>query len=440
MYLSTHASDLARYGSAVVAHLEEGKAVGELATQLFPGGVRLEYDYQQVPDALRRTRELMADPLVPALFEAAFRHEGVLVFVDILKRRSGGGWEILEVKKAGEVKDEYYPDVAIQYYVTRGAGVDVRSAGLMRLNTQYVYDGLKLDCEQLFVCQDLTEQVVEWQKQIPDLLRQQYAILSGEMPLVEPGPRCEEWGGGCPYWECCTEGKPKHWIYHLPNAKKVFADLVARGIETVDTIPDEFSLNDLQRRVRECVRSGAPFIDPVLKEAVSIKEYPIHYLDFETIMPAIPLFAGTRPYQQIPFQWSVQTIGEKGGTPEERAYLCKDGGDPRRELAVSLLEALREPGPIYMWTHFENTRLVELADQLPDLSPEIEKLRRRLVDLKPPVKERYYHPDQKGSFSLKALVPALLPEMDYSDLEIQGGDQAGPVYLRMVSPECPPEE
>jgi hypothetical protein len=439
LYLSTYHRALAVYDECDEARFETGQQVGLLATQRFPGGVLVPYNPDRVEEALERTRALMADPKVPAIFEATFIHERVLVRADILERLPDNAWRIVEVKSSTEMEPHHVPDVAIQCYVTRGAGLDVPSAHLWHINNRYVYDGVQLDLRRYFSRQDITEQVEGWQADIPDLIADQLRILAGPLPSIEPGLHCDE-PYGCAFWQHCTADKPTDWIFKMPGKNAIFETLLARGIEQIARIPDDFPLNRLQRRVRKCVISGCPFLDPALAETIGIGRYPVHYLDFETLMPAVPLFAGTRPFQQIPFQWSVQTLRSEGAQPEERAYLHSDGADPRRGLAAALLEALREPGPIYIYTWFESGIIKGLADALPDLAGALLALRARLVDLCWPIRNSYYHPRLNGSFTLKNLAPALLPEMDYAGLEIREGSQAGPAYLRTIAPDTPPEE
>ena len=441
LYLSTYRKDLAQYGEDDLASFDAGIKIGDLATRLFPGGVRVDVDQSQLGLGLEKTRDILSDDSVPAIFEAVLENGGVLVRADILERVSGKEWKIVEVKASTGVKDQHYPDAAIQVHVARGAGLAVRSADLMHINNRYVYDGRNLDLSSLFARSSVTDEVESWQERLPAMLAGQFDVLAGPEPAVEPGSQCSS-PYGCPFWNHCTEGKPRRWIYYLPRlGEELQADLRSRGVESIEAIPDDVPLTDLQRRARDCVRSGDPYVAPALKREIGIERYPVHYLDFETINPAIPRFAGTRPYQQVPFQWSVLTVRAKGGTAEEHAYLHQDSQDPRRGLAEKLLEALREPGPVYVYNRgFEAGVLRGLADHLPDLAPGLLDIEARLVDLLPPIRSPYYHADLDGSFSLKAVVPTLLPEMSYAGLDVGDGLQAGIAYLKMITPDCPPDE
>ncbi len=440
LYLSTYHPELGEYTEAALSAFDEGKEVGLLATRLFTGGVRVEAEERDLGPALEQTAAFLADAATPAIFEATLSHAQVLVRVDILERISPEAWRIVEVKASTSVKDPHLPDTAIQYYVARGAGLAVESVQLMHLNSRYVYDGCRLDLAQLFTREDVTLRAQEWQGRLPQILSEQLVLLEGGTPEVEPGPHCTI-PYACSFWNHCTAAKPKDWIYYLPRRNDCFASLTERGVETIGRIPEEIPLNKIQRRAKEAVRSGGPFLDPAIREEIRIDRYPVYYLDFETMDPAIPLYAGTRPYQPIPFQWSVQVVREAGVESEEQAYLHDEATDPREPLAARLLEVLRDPGPICVYNKaFEAEVLRQLAEYLPDLAQGLLALAERLVDLLPPIRRHYYHPDQRGSFSLKAVAPTLAPEISYADLVIREGSQAGPAFQRMIDPACPPQE
>lgn len=440
LYLSTYHPDLGEHTEAALSAFDEGKEVGLLATRLFAGGVRVEAEERDLGLALEQTAAFLADAAIPAVFEATLAHAQVLVRVDILERLSWETWRIVEVKASTSVKDPHLPDTAIQYYVARGAGLNVDSVQLLHLNNRYVYDGCRLDLAQLFAREDVTYKVREWQDRLPRLLSGQLALLEGGTPEVEPGPHCTT-PYACPFWSHCTAAKPKDWIYYLPRRNDCFAVLTTRGVETIGRIPEEIPLNNIQRRAKEAVRSGVPFLDPAIREEIRSDRYPVYYLDFETMDPAIPLYAGTRPYQPIPFQWSVQIVKGERAEPQEQAYLHGAATDPRRELAIKLLEVLCDPGPIYVYNKaFEAEVLRQLAEHLPEHAGDLLAMVNRLVDLLPPIRRHYYHPDQRGSFSLKAVAPTLAPGLSYADLEIQEGSQAGPAFQQTIDPACPSEE
>lgn len=206
--------------------------------------------------------------------------------------------------------------------------------------------------------------------------------------------------------------------------------LSGRGVETIDEIPPTFPLTAVQRRMKDNVE----WISPRLKTALQVVRYPVHHLDFETFMPAVPRFPTTRPYQAIPTQWSNH-IEIESGQVRHAEYLCTEFKDPREELAVALLGSLGKEGSICVYSGYERTMLERLADNLPTLRQDLRLVIRRLWDILPVIRDHYYHPEFRGSFSIKAVLPVLVPELSYGDLEIQEGSLAGRFYDRMVFQE-----
>jgi hypothetical protein len=211
------------------------------------------------------------------------------------------------------------------------------------------------------------------------------------------------------------------------------------GVEDIHDIPADFPLSAIQQRRRDCVVNNKEFIAPELAENLLDVEYPVHFLDFETIGPAIPRYEGTRPYQTVPFQWSDDILHEDG-TLEHKEYLCLEDKDPREEFAETLLNTLGKKGSIVVYTNYEKGVLEGLAQHLSHYSDQLLEAVDRLKDLHVAVKDHYYHPEFHGSFSLKSVLPAVVPSMKYENLEIQEGQMASLEYLRMIDPETPPQE
>lgn len=421
------------------AVLDMGTEVGVLARQRFPGGVLVEADHRHPTDALRRTAELMADPTVPAIFEGAVESDQVLVRVDILERmrtdrgRSGEGgdaWRLIEVKSSTKVKDVHLEDLAVQSYVLQGAGVPPASVWLMHVNTQYLYPGGELDLAHLFTLRDLTEEVIGRQAGVPARLAEMRATLvAPSPPPIEPGGQCHA-PYDCPFWDHCVKDKPARWVYHLPGGERAVQPLVKMGIRTIDEIPPGFRLTVLQRRVKENVE----WVSRRLRDALQAVRYPVHHVDFETVMTPIPPFPKTRPYQALPTQWSNHVEAEDGSIRHDE-YLSTGDKDPREEFAVTLLESVGHEGRICVYSAYERALLESLAEALPALKWELGLVLSRLWDLLPVIREHYYHPDFNGSFSLKSVLPALVPSLDYTDLEIKEGGMAARQYYRMVFEE-----
>lgn len=436
VYLDVHHPDWASPPDpSTQAILDMGTEIGERARCRFPGGVLVQESYRQREAALAHTALVLADATVPAIFEGAFLYDGVLVRVDILERVQDdegepAAWRLIEVKSSSRVKDVHLDDLAIQRYVLQGAGLNVASTCLMHVNTQYVYQGDRLDLDSLFKLQDMTELVAAKGLDIPSrLVPMQKIVLQSELPPVEPDEHCHT-PYECPYWAHCTKEKPARWIYYLPGSLRDLADLTKQGVTTIDEVPDGVKLSAVQRRVKDNVE----WISPKLKETLATVRYPVHHLDFETIMPGIPCYPGTRPYEPIPVQWSNH-IEMEPGRWRHQEYLHTEASDPREALTRQLVESLGSEGSICVYSQYEQSILERLAERYPSMRMELKRAIRRLWDLLPIIRNHYYHPAFGGSFSIKAVLPAVVPSLDYGDLAIQEGGVAAQEYYRMVFKE-----
>lgn len=436
LYLEIYAPDSATQPDpSTQAILDMGTEVGELARQRVAGGVLVDVGHRHPTEAVRRTSELINDPTVPAIYEGAFFHEQVLIRVDILERLPPGDdgplpWRLIEVKSATRVKDIHIDDLAVQLYVLAGIGIRVTQACLMHINTQYMYDGRTLDLAQLFSLHDLTDHVSAKQPSVVGRLADMKIMLSQPAPpFKEPSAHCHT-PYECPFWSGCTKDKPARWIFHLPGGAQTFHSLSKLGITTIDEIPPGFHLAISQRRMRDNVE----WIGPGLKHSLETVRYPVHHLDFETFMPAIPKFPQTRPYQTIPTQWSNHVELGPGDVRHDE-YLCLDPKDPREDLVVALLDSLGRDGSICVYSGYERAILERLAEILPAFRSDLERVITRLWDLFPVIRDHYYHPDFNGSYSIKAVLPAVIPSLGYDDLEIHEGGMAARSYSHMVFEE-----
>ena len=398
LYLQMRAPELAAAADAArLYRFEQGHEVGRLAQRAFPGGVAVD---GRLDEALARTAALVRDPSVPAIFEATFRHDDVLVRVDIL-RRAGAGWRLIEVKSSTGVKLYHPIDVAIQRHVVQGSGLAVDAVGVMHLDSSYVYPGGVPDPHALFTLRDLSREVRALDGVVPALCVELRRMLGDAAPPPVPvGPYCRKpWV--CDFFDHC----------HRPAAPPFFVPGVAGAL-----------------------------VAPELAPALGSLEFPLYGMDFETLGPAIPRFPGMRPFQAIPFQWSVDVLRTPGAELEHREFLALDEADPRRAFLQSLGEAVGERGSIVVYSNFESVKLQELAAALPDLATLAERIRGRLWDLLPVMRRHVAHPAFGGSFSLKKVLPALAPALGYGDLEIAEGSLAGVVWDRLVREHPPREE
>ncbi len=408
---------------------DAGHEVGRLATKLFLGGKLVESDHFHHKESVEITAQLIEDKSVPAIFEAGFFYDHVKIRVDVLQRSKAEKWNLIEVKSSTSAKDDYIYDAGIQYHVLTGSGIDIDKIRILHINNEYVYDGESLDLNQLFAFTDITDDVLNAQPEIIELLNQLKDVVNLPDQLdIEPGKQCN----GCEFFDHCSKDLPKHWILKLPRlSEKKYLELREMQIKDINDIPEDFPLSANQERIRECVTKQKEYTGPSLEQALEEPAFPIYFLDFETINPGIPRYAGTRPYQMIPFQWSLHVL-HKDGTLEHYEYLHNEDTDPRASLAGSLIQNIGERGTIIHYTPFEGTILRKLGGDLPEYKTKIDTLSNRLWDLHKVIAQHYYHPGFNESYSIKSVLPALVPELSYNDLEIQDGNMASVEYLRMI--------
>ncbi len=422
--------------------LAVGTDVGIAARSLVPGGILVEEGPERHAQAVTRTRELMANPDVPAIFEAAFAFDRIRLRADILERLPGGAWRLSEVKSSTRVKPEHLHDLAIQAYAIAGSGIALEQMHLVHVDTTYVRGENGIDWHAYFRRNDVTGEVRELVPSVPDRVAEMHTILNrATAPDVRPSGHCFS-PFECEFWSRCTANKPPDWVFYLPRLSgTAFAELDTKGIESMRDIPPDFQLTPGQQRVVEAARSGRQYIALQLHEALAPLGPPAAYLDFETFSPAIPLYAGTRPYQRIPFQWSIHY---DDGQAEVRhfEFLADGHFDPRREFAEMLLRAIDcASGPIMVYSPFETSVLHDLAEFFPDLSDALSKVIYRICDLLPIVRDHITHPDFIGSYSIKAVAPALVPGFSYDDLDgIAHGNDASAVFSRLASDRSLTEE
>ena len=318
--------------------------------------------------------------------------------------------------------------------------MNINRAFLLLINNQYVYDGSNFDLENFFSFYDVTDEVLSIQNEIPSSIDEQHQMLSAaDAPLVQPSRHCNT-PFICEFWEYCTKDMPAHWIFDLYGvSQKKFDELTGMNVEDIKDIPDAFNLTELQERMRKCVKNNETFISKRLHAQLTDVEYPVHFLDFETVNPAIPRYAHTSPYQVIPFQWSDHILYEDGSLAHKE-YLCDDDRDFRDDFTRTLLHALGQKGTIFIYTTYEKTIIERLAEYLPQYRDDLLRIPNRFKDLCAIIRHYFYHPGFHGSFSLKFVLPVLVPEMRYDTLSIKDGSHASFEYLRMIHPDTVSEE
>ena len=269
------------------------------------------------------------------------------------------------------------------------------------------------------------------------IIEQQKVIAADREPGIVPGAQCFA-SYGCEFYEHCRKSKPAHWVYELFRTRmEAKEQLAASGIEDFTAIPDGYPIGEIQQHICRCTASGESFVSEGLRAELETIEKPVRFLVFETISPAIPRYAGTRPFEAVPFQWSLHRLEESGKLPHDE-YLCGDTRDPRRELLESLLGAIGDEGSVIMYSTYEKKDLNGLAKTFPEHEPRIANVVGRLVDLCAIITRNVYYPGFGNSFSLKCVQPVLVPELGgYEGLAVQDGTMAGVAYLKMIDPRTP---
>jgi hypothetical protein len=411
--------------------------IGELAQQLYPASIKLETE--NIGTNLKETTASLK--LRKPLFEAGFSGNRLYCRVDILNPSAGEAWDIVEVKSTNDVKDEQLYDVAFQRHCCQLNGVKINRCHIMHLNREYVKKG-DIDPNQLFITEDVTDRLEEFadglEKRIGDMLA---VIDSGECPETAIGRHCND-----PYFcllqEQCWANLPEHNVMTLYSGKKLGEELMAQGILDICNIPEEIKLNDKQQIQKECVVCGQPHIDTdEIKSFLKGLKYPLYFMDFETCATAVPIYDGTSPYQNIPFQFSLHILTKPGAMVEHYEYLAEGKDDPRPGFLVKLKEDIGPKGSILVYyAAFEKSRLKELAGAFPEYQEWVDSINERIIDLNVPFKDfSYYHPQQLGSSSLKHVLP-VLTKLSYTDMDIGEGNTASLKYMEEAFEDITEEE
>jgi len=431
LWLEQHRPDLAgELDEGAQARLTAGERADEVARGLFPKGLMMEGD--NLGEKIRRTAELLAGPPRP-LFQAAFSHQNVLAISDILKPFAGG-FKLIEVKSAASVKDYYHTDIAVQAWVMQGAGLDLRGAQLALIDSGFVYPGLG-DYRGLFYYENMNRVVKDLLPEVPRWVKEGRAVLaSAKEPSQTPGDQCGT-PFDCPFHDYCAPEDAKYPVELLPRIGKQAKALRDQGLNDIRDIPDSIPLNPVQSRVRKVTKTGRAMLSAKAGDVLKKLPWPRWYMDFETLALAVPEWAGTRPYQQVPFQWSCHRE-KTDGTWRHYEFLAEGDSDPRRAFAESLVAALSGSGPVLVYNAaFEKGILREAAEGFPDLAGKLEAISKRVFDLLPLAREHYYHPEMRGSWSLKSVLPTVAPELAYENLSVKNGLEVQTAFQEMLA--CP---
>lgn len=438
LWLSVHRRDLAEQNEDAEARFATGHEVGAIACALLPDGLMVEAE-PDLAAALATTRALLDGGHDRPIFEATLQHDGVLVRIDVLEPDSSGGWHMAEVKSSTKAKDYHVGDLATQLWVARNAGVPIGSAAIRHINNSFVLER-EGDFDGLFADTDLMAAAEPIIADRGETIAAARATLTGAEPETVPGAHCDapfpcEFTSHChatlpagPEWPVTVlpHGGGKRWI--------------EQGIVDLLAVDPAALTNVTHARVRRATVSGEVYHDVQgARAAMAGWAFPRTWLDFETIGFAVPRWIGTRPYQQVPFQFSAH-VETADGAITHREFLSLDSTDPRRACAEALVEMVPVKGAVIGYNaSFEKARIVELAAAFSDLANALTAMAARVVDLLPVTRANWYHRDQRGSWSIKAVLPTIAAEMDYAGLEVKDGGSAQYAYAEAIASDCTAE-
>lgn len=453
-WMRKYKQDEVELDESVISRMEAGNVVGDLAMGLFGDFTEVttnDGDKLNLSEMIAKTKSEM-EKGTEIICEASFQFNGLYCAIDILKKEKGG-WAIYEIKSStkheGSTDDKpvYIADIAYQKYVLENCGVNVTGTYLVCLNKDYVFDGT-LDISKLFVISDVSEEIKPEEVNIKANLSVAERILNCEKePDIDINESCNS-PYLCGFWKYCSKHIPTPSVfnlYRMPFKKKI--DHYKHGrIKYDDLIFSNTVTNPKQlRQMLHYLSEQGDYIDKDnIRDFMDTLSFPIYFLDFETIQPVIPEYVGTRPYAQIPFQYSLHYIEHEGGPLLHKEFLAESGADPRRAIAERLCEDIPMNVCVTAYNKaFECTRLKELAEFFPDLSEHLLNIRDNIVDLLVPFQSGYYYNKAMGgSFSIKSVLPALFPDapsLNYHNLDqIHNGGEAMSIFPKIK--DMPPEE
>ena len=441
LWLEIHRKELRQDSAATQASFKVGHQVGDIARNLYdPKGTGHLIDAQVdgFDVAFSRSAELLNQSR--PIFEAGFSASGALAFADVMlpARKAGKRvWKMIEVKSSTKVDDYHRDDTAIQAYVARSSGVPLVYIALAHIDSSWVYPGEE-DYQGLLVEEDLTDEAFSRENEVKAWIAEAQKIAGKRTePSIGTGPHCKD-----PY-ECgflghCQSQEPQaeypvSWLPRIQSkALKTLIDV--EGVNDLRHVPDAL-LNDRQQRVKTHTLSGEVFFDE-LNATTDLAQHklPAYFIDFETIQFAVPIWKGTRPFQQIPFQFSAHRLSRTGKL-DHHSFIDLSGRDPSKTFAEALITACGDRGPVFVYNAgFETSRIKELGERFPKLKPFLLAINERVVDLLRVAEQRYYHPSQQGSWSIKKILPAVAPDLRYEALNgVQNGGMAMDAFREAVS-------
>lgn len=418
---------------AAEQRIKQGRAIGVAARESFKNGILIDGSLKHCLEESWELTVVGTEVGVECLFEPAFLYDDILVRCDVLRRLPSGNWEIIEVKSATKLKDEHIADLTLQHYVLEGLGLTIEKTSLMVVNPTVRNWSV---VEDRFCYRDVTAAVLQWRKQLPQKLEEfRDLLMVPTAPAVPIGSHCDR-PYVCPFKDNCWQNVPPLSIMDIPLlGQDKLVKLMEANIWKLEDIPGDFLLTHRQKAFIEKMQKGKPQIErPLLEKLFSPLQQPLYFFDVETYSSAIPRFAGLHPYERCIFQYSCHRLNLDGSL-EHFEYLHTEDSDPRLPLLISLLEHIGDRGSVVVYNQsFEKGVLQQLAATYPNYGIKVNDIISRLWDLQVVFKKAYFHPGFHGSYSLKKVLPVLVPTLSHQNLAIKSGSEAPLVWEGLL--EC----
>lgn len=434
LYLSVHRKELIpKVTPELQALFDQGNAVTKEARQRFPDGVLVDNPAYDFVGSLKKTRELLAAH-TPVIFEAAFEYKGcyaradVIIYNELTQR-----WSIVEVKSTTKVKDEHLDDVGLQVWIMANAGLPIEKISLMHLNTLCKFPELN----NLFIEEEVTDELrIRHTKISPKLNELFKALKSDLVPNIDLGLHCSK-PRDCQFLDHCWIEKkiPQPSVFSIPGLREKKWDLYNQGYVNIQDIPSGV-LSEKQQICADVLKTNKRYIDYAkIKIELSGWKFPLIFLDFETINPAIPRYMGTGPFMQVPFQFSVHILSSLNAELEHHEFIYDEFSDPRPSLIRELIRACNGPGSVVAYYgQFEAGRIQELEDFAPEFRGQLMDIRLRIVDPLPLFREAVYDSAFSDSYSIKNVGPAILGnEYSYQNMPVGDGSAAQRAYEELIA-------
>jgi hypothetical protein len=421
---------------------DRGIRIGKLAQQLFPGGKDVSPPNPYSYDASIAATKALVQQQYPAIYEAAFRHHGIMAALDILVFREGK-WYAYEVKSSMRISHTYLLDCAIQYHIITSSGLPLEDFRIIHINGDYVKNG-DVEIDQLFTETPVLEDILGKQTYVREQIEKAVDVLSKEqIPDMPIGAHCTK-PYPCDFQGYCWKNIPENSIWYLPGiSMQAKSEFLEKGLTTIDELKMSDILLEKNRIVLEAYKKNQPYVEAKpLQDFFRGLTYPLYYFDLEAFQPAIPIFDGTKPFERIPFLYSVHYQENNSSALKHDSFIGPVGTDPRIAFIEHFLADTEAPGSILVFnTLMEKSILNKLAEDYPAYRVALKERIGRIVDFEIPFKNMwYYHPAMQGGFSLKTISRSILQQDPFSDSAVKDGEVAMTMYTELYYREDADQE